>query len=137
MDSAAMAGKLIVASAKLARPAGIWSHAVRVPPGRGLLFLSGLTAKDGHGTVAAPDIKGQTRQVLENMRALLAEAGASLADVVKVTIFIRDMKDFAQIHEVRREYFPQDPPASTMVEVSRLVHDDLKIEIEAVALLPD
>ncbi len=86
--------------------------------------------------VALRDIKGQTRQVLENMKALLDEAGATFEDVVKITVYIRDMNDFSQIHEVRREYFRADPPASTMVEVSRLVHTDLLIEIEAIALLP-
>lgn len=132
-----MSDKVIVSGRKLSPPLGVYSHAVRIPPGRGLLFISGLTARDSDGRTVAPgDIKGQTRQVLENMKALLEEAGATLEDIVKVTVFVRNVDDFARIHEIRREYFPHDPPASTMVEVSRLVHGDLLIEIEAIALLP-
>ena len=97
--------------------------------------MSGLTARTAQGIVGRGDVGAQTRQVLESLKAILAEAGASLEDVVKVTVFIRNMADFKAIHEVRAQYFPKDPPASTMVEVSRLVDEDLLIEIEATAVL--
>jgi enamine deaminase RidA (YjgF/YER057c/UK114 family) len=62
--------------------------------------------------------------------------GGDLKDIVSVTVFVRDITQFSAIHEVRREYFPVDPPASTMVEVSRLVDERSLIEINAVAVLP-
>ena len=77
----------------------------------------------------------QTRYVLENLKTLLAQGGATLDDVVRVVVYIRDMADFRAIHEVRARYFTKDPPASTMVEVSRLVNDDMLIEIEATAVV--
>jgi len=101
-----------------------------------LVYVAGQVAIDPMtGKVVAGDVGAQTRQVLENMKTMLAEGGATLEDVVKVTVFIRNMADFKAIHEVRAQYFPKDPPASTMVEVSRLVDDDLLIEIEATAVL--
>lgn len=128
--------KQILISAKLSRPEGVFSQAVIVStPGR-MIFVSGLTARDESGkVVGVGDVRAQTRQVLENLKFILAEGGASLQDVVKVSVYIRNMADFGAIHEVRAQYFPVDPPASTMVEVSRLVHEDMLIEIEAVAVL--
>jgi reactive intermediate/imine deaminase len=103
-----------------------------------MIFVSGLVAHDETGSVVGPgDIRAQTRQILENLKAILAEGNATLDDVVKVTVFIRDMGDFQAIHEVRGEYFTKDLPASTMVEVSRLVDERLLIEIEAVAVLEE
>ena len=63
----------------------------------------------------------------------MAEAGATLEDVAKVTVYITNMDDFKAIHEIRAEYFTTTKPTSAMVEVSRLVHDDMVIEIEAIA----
>jgi reactive intermediate/imine deaminase len=101
-----------------------------------MIFVSGLISLDETGSVVGPgDIRAQTRQILENLKAILAEGNASLDDVVKVTVFVRDMGDFQAIHEVRGEYFTKDLPASTMVEVSRLVDERLLIEIEAVAVI--
>jgi enamine deaminase RidA (YjgF/YER057c/UK114 family) len=123
--------------ATVAKPGGVWSPAVVVTrPGR-LVFLSGFTARDKNGTiVSVGDIRGQTRQVCENLRATMQAAGGDLKDIVSVTVFVRSVKDFSAIHEVRREYFPSEPPASTMVEVTGLVDDRLLIEINAVAALP-
>ena len=130
--------KEIVHSDKLSKPIGVFSQAIKVPAKGHLIFVSGLTARDPLGNVVGRgDVRAQTRQVLENLRAILAEAGATLEDVVKVTVFIRNMeRDFKPIHEVRAEFFPKNPPASTMVEVSRLVDPDHLIEIEAVAVIP-
>jgi len=130
--------KEIVQSEKLSRPIGIFSQAVKVPAKGHLIFVSGLTARNPSGNlVGRGDIRVQTRQILENLRTVLAEAGAMLMDVVKVTVFIRNMeRDFHPIHEVRAEFFPKNPPASTMVEVSRLVDPDHLIEIEAIAVIP-
>ncbi len=118
------------------KPFGVWTPAVVVEPGR-LMFVSGITSRDSDGEVfGVGDIRAQTRQVLENLRATLRAAGGDLADVVSVTVHIKDMNDFDAIHEVRREFFPQSPPSSTMVEVSRMVDERSLIEITAIAVLP-
>ena len=129
--------KRIVQSDKLSKPIGVFSQAVKVPASGQLIFVSGLTARDDTGAlVGRGDVRAQTRKILENLSAILAEAGATLEDVVKVTVFIRNMdRDFRAIHEVRAEFFPNNPPASTMVEVSRLVDPDHLIEIEAIAVI--
>ena len=126
--------KTILQSAKLARPAGIFSPGVKVPAGR-LIFVSGQVARNAAGeTVGKGDIRAQTRQTLENVKAVLEAAGATLDDVVKVTVFVTDVSHFKAIHEVRAEYFTRDYPASTLVEVKSLVSPDLMIEIEAIAV---
>lgn len=129
--------KEIVRSDKLPPPAGVFSQAVKVPAQGHLIYVSGLTSRNLDGSTYAPgDVRAQTRRILDNLALLLAECGATLRDVVRVVVYIRDMADFKAIHEVRAEYFPTDLPASTMVEVARLVHDDMLIEIEATAVVP-
>lgn len=132
-----MSIKEVVQPQNTAKPAGVWSPAVVVTrPGR-IVFVSGLTAKNEKGeVVCVGDISGQTRQVCENLRATIEAAGGSLKDIVSVTVFVRDIRHFDAIHAVRRQYFPSEPPASTMVEVTRLVHEHMLIEINAVAALP-
>ncbi len=129
--------KEVIRSDKLSKPIGVFSQAVKVPAKGELIFVSGLTARDPSGNVVGRgDVRAQTRQILENLRAVLVETGATLEDVVKVTVFIRNMeRDFKSIHEVRAEFFKNNPPASTMVEVSRLVEPDHLIEIEAIAVV--
>lgn len=125
-----------VSSRDVAPPIGAYSNAMRVRGAPDLLFLSGLVALDADGAVVgAGDISRQTEVVLDSMTALVEAAGGSLADVVKVTLYITDMGLFDAIHEVRRRYFTPPYPASTMVEVSALVDPRLLIEIEAVAAL--
>ena len=125
-----------VRSGDLNRPFGVFSQAIQCEATGTLLFISGLTARDPDGNVVGEgDIKLQTETILENMQKLLAETGGSMADIVKVTVFIRDMELFDQIHEVRRRYFSQPYPASSMVEVSRLVSPEHLIEIEAIAAI--
>jgi 2-iminobutanoate/2-iminopropanoate deaminase len=123
-----------IRSPDLNRPLGVFSQAIEVDAPARLLFISGLTARDPEGNViGAGDIKLQTETILENMRTLLEQAGGTFADVVKVTVFITDMEQFDEIHEVRRRYFTPPYPASSMVEVSRLVSPEHLIEIEAIA----
>jgi 2-iminobutanoate/2-iminopropanoate deaminase len=130
-----MSEKITLLPEGLPKPLGVWSHAVAVRP-QYLLFVSGLTARDAQGNVVGVgDISVQTRQVLENLTKTLAAAGGTLADIVSVTVFVRDVRMFDAIHAVRREYFPSAPPASTMVEVTRLVDERCLIEINAVAAL--
>jgi 2-iminobutanoate/2-iminopropanoate deaminase len=125
-----------VRSPELNRPLGVFSQAIKIDTPTQLLFISGLTARDADGNVVgAGDIKHQTRVILENMKTLLKEAGGTMADICKVTVFIRDMDQFDEIHEIRRQYFSEPYPASSMVEVSRLVSKEHLIEIEAIAAI--
>jgi 2-iminobutanoate/2-iminopropanoate deaminase len=102
-----------------------------------LLFVSGLIAVDRQGAlVGADDVAAQTRQVFENLRAVLDEAGCRVEDVVKVTVYLTDVDDRPKINPVRQEVFGDARPASTLVEVSRLAVPGAKVEIEAVALIP-
>jgi reactive intermediate/imine deaminase len=102
-----------------------------------LLFISGQASIDKNGNlVGKGDIKAQTRQTLENMKAALAQLGGIMDDVVKVTVYVTDMSKFKEIHEVRREFFSKENyPASTIVEINRLANDDLLIEIDAIAVV--
>jgi len=114
---------------------GIFSSAIEARAGR-TIYTSGLTSRNKEGEVVGKgDIKLQTETVLNNMRTILGEAGATMDDIVKLTVFIRDMGLFDQIHEVRRSFFREPYPASTMVEVSMLADPDLLIEIEAIAVV--
>jgi reactive intermediate/imine deaminase len=119
---------------QVARPfRGYYSNCVRVSAGP-LLFIAGQVAWDREGKlVGKGDVKKQAAQALENIRVILEANGATMDDVVKVTVYVTDMKYLDDITEVRMKYFPKDGPASVLVEVSRLVQPDLLIEIEAVA----
>ena len=119
---------------ELAEPISHYADAVRAGQ---LLFVSGLVAVDRDGNlVGGDDVVAQTRQVFENMRAILAAAGCGFEDVVKVTIFLTDIDDRPRINPVRQEVFGSTRPASTLVEVPRLAVDGAKVEIECVALVP-
>jgi 2-iminobutanoate/2-iminopropanoate deaminase len=85
--------------------------------------------------VGEGDIKLQTETVLEHVKTVVEEAGGGMEDIVKVTVFITDMGLYDDIHEVRRRYFEEPFPASSMVEVSALIDPRLLIEIEAVAVV--
>ncbi len=98
----------------------------------GLVFVSGQLPIESSGTIPE-GITAQTRQCLENMKALLAAAGTGLTNVIKVTVFITNMDDFGKMNEVYSQYFPDTPPARSAVEVSRLARGAL-VEIEAIAL---
>jgi 2-iminobutanoate/2-iminopropanoate deaminase len=102
------------------------------------LYVSGLVATNEAGeVVGAGDVVEQTRQIFRNLKSILDAAGAKPADVAKVTIFMRDVAQRPLINPIRQEFFGPHRPASTLVEISRLVRDDLLLEIEAVAQLPD
>jgi reactive intermediate/imine deaminase len=118
------------------KPFGIFSSAAWQPDGR-VLHLSGQVAQDASGAVVGRgDIRIQTRQVLENIRTVLASAGGTMADIAKVTVFVTDMAGLAEIHQVRAEFFTPPYPASSLVQVARLVKPEYLIEIEAVAVIP-
>ena len=119
----------------MSEPVSHFTHVVRA--GR-LVFVSGCVATDAQGrVVGGNDIVAQARQVHENIKRCLAAAGAAFADVCKVTVFLRNVGDREKVNTVRKEYFGPHRPASTLVEISRLVRDDCLIEIEATAVLPE
>ena len=117
----------------LAEPISHYTDAVRAGD---LLFVSGFVPVDGDGQlVGGDDVVAQTRQVFANLAAVLATAGATFADVVKVTVYLTDIEDRARINPVRQEVFRDTRPASTLVEVSALATPGAKVEIDAVAIL--
>jgi 2-iminobutanoate/2-iminopropanoate deaminase len=101
-----------------------------------LLFVSGCVPVDSDGElVGGDDVVAQARQVFRNIESVLSAAGATFADVAKVTLFLTDVDDRVKINPVRQEFFVQARPASTLVEVSRLAVPGAKLEVEAVAVL--
>lgn len=111
---------------------GPYSQAMRAGD---MLFVSGqIPFVPATMKLVSEDIKEQTRQSLENVKAILEEAGASFNDVVKAGVFIKDMNEFAAINEVYSEYFSENKPARACVEVARLPLD-VRVEIEVTAYL--
>jgi enamine deaminase RidA (YjgF/YER057c/UK114 family) len=95
-----------------------------------------MVSQDAQGNVIGPgDIRAQTRQTLTNIQTVLRSVGGTMADIAKVTVFVTEMSGLATIHEVRREFFTPPYPASTLVQVARLVKLEYMIEIEAVAVI--
>jgi enamine deaminase RidA (YjgF/YER057c/UK114 family) len=130
-------GKREIRSPKLRAPSGHFSQAIAVEAKGRIVFLSGMTARRADGTIAGVgDIEAQTRQVCENLKSAVEAAGGSLDDVCRVDVYVRNMEHFDAIHKVRRDYFKAPAPASTMVEVTKMVHPDYLIEISAIAVLP-
>lgn len=122
----------------LRTPMGHFSQAVTIEAKGRIVFVSGMTARRPDGTIAGiGDIEAQTRQVCENLKAAMTAAGGSMKDICRVDVFVRNIEQFEQIHKVRREYFEAPAPASTMVEVSKMVSADYLIEINAIAVLPE
>lgn len=99
-----------------------------------MIFTSGQIPFTPAGSLISDDVKAQARQSLENVQAILEAAGTDMAKVVKCTVFIKDMNDFAAINEVYGEFFSEPYPARSCVEVARLPKD-VKVEIEAIALI--
>ena len=99
------------------------------------VFVSGqIPINPATGTIAGADIQVQTRQSLKNFEAVLAAAGAKLSNVVKTTVFLTDMNDFAAMNAVYTEFFPENCPARSAVQVARLPKD-VGVEIEAIAFI--
>lgn len=121
----------IVETEKAPRAIGPYSQAVIAG---GFVFASGQIPLDPQtGEFVAGGVAEQTEQVLRNLSAVLEAAGASLGQVVKTTVFLADMNDFAAMNEVYGRYFSEEPPARATVEAARLPRD-ARVEIEAIAL---
>ena len=117
-------------------PFGIFSSAAWQPEGR-VLHVSGHVSADADGNVVGVgDIRAQTRQTLVNIQSVLSVAGGVMSDIARVTVYVTDLSGLSKIHEVRAEFFERPYPASTLVEVSRLIRPEYMIEIEAVAVIP-
>jgi len=113
-----------------------YSNCVRSDAGP-LLWISGQVALDADGKlVGKGDLRAQAVQVLENIKAILAGSNAAMDDIVKVTVYVTDIRAFNDIADIRERYFPKDGPSSVICEVSALAWPEFMIEIEAVAVVP-
>ena len=122
----------------VAAPMGTYSQAVRVETGDAVwIHVSGQIAIDTEGNLVGPgDVRAQTRQVFENLKAILEANGATFADAVKIGTYLTTLDDLAGMREVRSEYLTAEPPASTAVQVVALVVPEAQIEIDLVAVVP-
>lgn len=122
--------KKIVNTPKAPAAIGPYSQAIEI---NGMIYTSGMIPiNPENGQLVTGTIEEQAKQALSNLEALLTEAGSGLDRVIKTTVFIKDMDDFAEVNEVYGQYFTKDFPARSCVEVARLPKDVL-IEIEAIA----
>ncbi len=125
-----MAKEIIVAT-KSPKAIGPYSSATKVG---NMVWCAGQIPLDANGQFVQGDIKVQTKQCLENVQNLLADAGAKLEHVVKVTVFMKDLNMFAQMNEVYGQYFTANYPARSTIEVARIPLDSL-VEIEVIAVI--
>lgn len=116
-----------------AAPAAIGPYSQGIDGGSVVITSGQIPLDPATGTFAADDIAGQTRQCLKNVGAVLAQAGLGMENIIKTTVFLKDMNDFAAMNEVYASFFPGEPPARSAVEVARLPKDAL-VEIEAIAV---
>ena len=123
--------KKVIQTDKAPKAIGPYSQAIQA---RNFLFLSGQLPLDPvSGEIVKGDIREQARRVLENLKGVLESRHLGMDDVVKVTIFLKDMGNFSQVNEAYATYFPSSPPARSTVEVARLARD-VDVEIEAIAI---
>ncbi len=124
--------KDVILTTRGPKPIGPYSQAIKC---NGFLFVSGQVALDPQtGEFVGADVRQQTERVLENLKGILEAAGASFHQVVKTTVFLKDMIDFAAMNEVYARYFGAAPPARSTVQAARLPKDAL-VEIELIAWL--
>jgi enamine deaminase RidA (YjgF/YER057c/UK114 family) len=127
-----------ITSPLLAVPNGHFSQATTIEAKGTLIFISGMTARQKDGSIAGiGNVEAQTRQVCENLKAAVEQAGGTLQDICRVDVYVRNMEHFSTIHKVRMEYFHPPLPASTMVEIAKMTSPDYLIEINAIAVLPN
>ena len=132
-----MALKQVVESKLYTVPAEGFVQGVKVACRGNLVFVSGVTARLGDGSVAAEgDPAGQARQVLENLAGVVEAAGGHMEDVVHTVTYLTDITHVDTVQRIKKDFFTI-PPASTTVEISRLVDPRQLIEIEAIALVAD
>ena len=118
-----------------AKPVANYQMATRQDSGR-LVYISGQVAWDAEGnTVGRGDIRAQARQVFQNLRQVLQEAGGDLSDLLKITTYVTRLDDYPTVVEVRQEFFPDGLPASTLIVVKSLFHADWLLEVEGMAAI--
>jgi len=121
----------------VALPFGAFSNAAWQPLGR-VLHLAGQVGVDEDWNLVGPgDMVAQARQTLENLQSILRGAGGEMDDIVSVIIYVTEMAPLMAVHEVRKEFFSEPYPASTLVQVAALVKPEFLIEISAVAVIPE
>ena len=123
--------KKVIITERAPKAIGPYSHAIK---SGNLLFISGQVPVNPTTGELTGDIKVQTRQVLENLKSILLAAGASTLDIVKTTVFLKNLDDFTAMNEIYSAYFPKEAPARSTVEVARIPRGAL-IEIEAIAFI--
>ncbi|ABM80089.1 RidA family protein [Hyperthermus butylicus] len=129
-----MASKQVVRTDKAPAPVGPYSQAILAG---GWLFISGQIPIDpSTGEMVEGSFEEKVRRVLENIKAIVEAAGGSLDDIVKVTVYLRDISRFAEFNKIYSEYFRENPPARVVVEVSNLPKN-AELEVEAIAYLGD
>jgi 2-iminobutanoate/2-iminopropanoate deaminase len=123
--------------AGVAAPIGQYSHVARIDLGdKALLFIAGQVALDPGGNLTGRgDAAAQADQIHQNLKVIMEANGGTLSDIVKTTVFVTDITSRASLAEVRKRYFGDAAPTSTLVEVSSLATDDYLVEIEAVAVV--
>ncbi len=120
---------------KDAKPVANYKMATRMESGR-LVYISGQVAWDAEGNIVGKGkIEAQARQVFRNLRQVLREAGGDLKDLLKITTYITRIEHFPPIIEARKEFFPGQLPASTLIVVKSLFHPDFLIEVEGIAAI--
>jgi reactive intermediate/imine deaminase len=125
-----------VTTSKVREPMGHFSQAIAIEAKGKLVFISGMTARRPDGSIAGiGDVEAQTRQVCENLKSAVEAAGGTMEDICRVDVYVRNIEHFDKIHKVRREYFKAPAPASTMVEVTKMVSPEYLIEISAIAVV--
>ena len=124
--------KIIINSKEIAPPIGPYSSAVMKG---NFIFVSGTVGRDKNGKIVGEnDIRLQTKKTFQNIKTLLEQVGATIDDIVKVTVFLKDPKDYEAMNKIRAEYFPKDAPASSAVAIKDFMMPGLLVEIEAIAI---
>jgi len=125
--------KIVITTDQVPAPVGPYSQAIAAGP---LVFVSGQIPLDAQGRLVQGDIVIQTVQVIANLKVILAAAGLALKDVVKTTVYLADLADFAEMNRAYAEFFPQNPPARTTIQAAGLPRG-VSVEIDAIALKKD
>lgn len=123
--------KKVVFASEAPLPIGTYSQAIRYG---NLVYTSGQISLNSEGVISPEDIAGQTRIVIGNLKKILESEGSSLDKVIKTTVFLKDMNEFSMMNEVYGEFFGDNPPARSTIEVARLPKD-AKVEIEVIAFI--
>lgn len=129
-----METKRWIGTEKVCDTDGTWAQATR--KGK-FVFVSGQVGGGPDGEMVSNDFEAQARQALENLKSMLEQAGASMKDLMLITTFVTDMKNRPAFAKVRSEFFTENPPASTIVEINQLYAPEVLVEVNGIAVLDD